>query len=337
MQKNTSELLEYLKRDKSKREVAMLRPLIYSIVKCGDNTDADAILTQYLSHPTDFHYSYLLLIFKAFGNHSMAEQIFNVSFHQGKLNENTDAEILEVLGCLKYEPIKQILATYIFEHTDTDYYISKYAVLGLLHFDCEAYQDKIEKAIENCYGKNLFPEFIPALVCKVKNKKTVLEKLYELGCEHASTDCNAGIILGFSLCGEEGKHYFRKVLFDRNWETSSTGTGTVYFAYEGLKKLDITFKELYLEIKTISDKDKLAYCIDVLFALLRRKIEDIEINPIEQFSDIYTALFQWKNKSESDTVTDLAARVDKTQEVYEIEKCIELKMIEEALLRNYKI
>ncbi len=337
MQKNTSELIAYLKMDKSEREVTMMRPLIYSILKSGDKTDADALLTQFLSHPTDFHYTYLFPIFKAFGDHAIAEQIYNVSFHQDKLNENADAEILEVLGCLKYEPIKQILANYIFENKETDYYISKYAVLGLLHFDCDAYQDKIETAIENCYGKNLFPEFVPALVSKLKNRKTILEKLYELGCEHASTDCNAGIIVGFSLCGEEGKSYFRKVLFDKYWEMSSTGTGTVYFAYEGLKNLNITFKELFLEIKTISDKDKLAYCLHVLFALLRRKIDDVNIYTKEQFSDIYNALFQWKNESENVTVIDLAARVDKTQDAYEIEKLIELKMMEEAILRNYKI
>jgi hypothetical protein len=333
MLKTTNELIEYLKLDKSRREVSIICSLVNSIVKCGDKTDADAVLTQYLTNPYDFKYSYLLPIFKTFGDHSIAEQIFNISIYQNKLNENANPEILEVLGYLKYAPIKQILAYYVFESRDAEYYITKHSVLGLLNFNCDEYQNCIEIEIDKCYGKNLFPEFVPALVCKLENKNSILENLYKLGSEIASTDCNAGIILGFSLCGEEGKDYFRRVLFDRNWETSSTGTGTIHFTYQGLKNLDITFKELYFEIKTISDKVDLEYCLDVYFALLKKRIDDIETNKKEPFGEIYTTLFKWKN--EKYNIIDLAESVDKVEEAYEIEKLIELKLNEEAILKNY--
>jgi hypothetical protein len=335
MLKTTNELIDYLKRDKSERELTIICSLVNSILKCGDKSDVDAVLKQYLTNSFDFHHSYLLPVLKKFGDHAVAEQIFNVSIYQNKLNENADAEILEVLGHLQYTPIKQILADYIFGSTETDYYTSKNAVLGLINFDCTEYQNNIEIEIQRCYEKNLFPEFVPALVCKLKDQNSILEKLYELGSEYASTDCNAGILLGFSLCGEKGESYFRRTLFDRNWETSSTGTGTIHFTYEGLKTLGITFKELYSEIKPISDKRSLEYCVDVFFALLKKKIDDTEINKKELFADIYITLFKWKNDSERDNIIDLAQSVDKIEEAYEIEKLIELKIDEEVILRNY--
>ncbi len=212
--------------------------LVNSIVKCGYKSDADAILNQYLTNPNDFHYTYLIPVFKKFEDHSIAEQIFNVSIKQNKLSENDRPEILELLGQLKFTPIKQILADYIFGGSNTDYYISKYAILGLLNFNCSEYQKQIEIEIERCYGKNLFSEFVPALVCKLKDRNSILEKLYELGDKFASTDCNAGIVLGFSLCGEQGRRYFKKVLFSRNWEIYSFETGTIQYAYQRFNPLN---------------------------------------------------------------------------------------------------
>ena len=335
MLKTTIELIEHLKRNKTERELTLINSLVYSIVACGDKRDADAVLNQYLSNPSDFHYSYLLQVFKKWGDHSVAEQLFNASIFKNKLKENAEPEILEVLGHLKYAPIKKTLADYIFENPEPDYYISKNAVLGLIHFDCHEYQNEIEMEIEKCYGKNLFPVFVPALVCKLTDRKSILENLYKLGNEFASTDCNAGIVLGFSLCGEEGRPFLKRVLFDPNWETDSTGTGTVHFAYEGLKNLGVTFMELYQEIKSISDEGKLKNSLGVLFALLDRSIEDIEINKKESFADIYTALFKWKNDRESDNIIDLAERVGKMEDAYKIEKLLELKMKEEAIFKNF--
>jgi hypothetical protein len=63
-------------------------------------------------------------------------------------------------------------------------------------------------------NQNIFPEFLPALICKLPEKEIELEQLYQWGEKFASTDCNAGIILGFSLCGDEGKIYFKKALLE---------------------------------------------------------------------------------------------------------------------------
>lgn len=329
MLKTTNELVEYLRRDSSSRDIDYLKPLISTILKCGDKSDADTILLYYLSDPFESYYSYLLPIFKRFGDYDFAKQLYNV--YQDNLTDNS--EILELLGDLRYEPIRPILAKFVFENPESDYYLLRHSVLGLLNFDCDEYQNAIEVAIEMCYEKNLFPEFVPALVSKLKNKKAVLEKLYILGNEFASTDCNGGIILGFSLCGEEGREYFKKTIFNPNWETGYSGTGTTICSYMGLKNLGITFRQLYEDIHLTTDKGKLEYSLNVFFALLKVKIDDIEINRKETFVDIHKFLFQ----STKNNLLNFAERIDyqKVKEAYEIKKLIELKINEEVILRNY--
>lgn len=334
---STSKLIEYLQLDKPERDLTVINSLVYTIVQCGNKHDADAVLKQYLTNPNDFHYTFLLPIFKHLGDHSFAKPIFNLIIQQLKLNESICAEVLELLGYFKYEPIKPILTDYIFGSIKPDYDTTKYSVLGLLHFDCIEYQDKIKFAIEHCYGKNLFPEFIPALVAKLDNPSDILEKLYELGNDYASTDCNAGIILGFSLCSNQGRDYFKKILFNPNWEANSTGTGTVYFAYKGLKNLGITFKELYIQVKSFTDKEQLKYSLSVFFALLNTKISDIEINRNELFSDLYTMLFKWQNEAVSNNLMDLARTVDKLDDLYDIQNRLEMKMKEEAILYSLSL
>lgn len=337
MLRTTTELIAYLKIAKAERDVEIMLSLINATIKCGNKKDLDAILFQYLNDPFDFHYSYLFPIFKKWGDEKVAAQIFKVVISNNRLLDANNPEVLALLGYLKYTPVKQVLVDYIFESPEeSDYYISKYAILGLLHFDCTEYQEKIKTAIENCYEKNLFPEFIPALVSKIENNSTLLQNLYNLGCEFASTDCNAGIVYGFSLCGNAGRKYFRKVLFDPGWETDSTGTGTLHFAYKGLKKLGITFKELYHEIKTPEMKENLQYNFGVFIALLTRRIDDIDTDQLESFADLHTFLFKWKNNDESDNLIDLARLVDRSEDAYHLEKLVELKMNEEAILLNYE-
>ena len=351
MLKTTNELIEHLKLDKQLRDYRVVESLVYAVLKCGDKSDADVLLLHYLQDP--FEYSQLVPVVKKFGDYQYAEQIYDVCIQKNILNEKTNPDleiledynfpkILEVLAYLKFKPIKQLLANlafvsgsgleslgvYPFEVTST-------AALGLLNFDCEEFQDSIETEIEKCYGQNLFLEFVPALVCKLKNKSQVLEKLYDLGKNYASSDCNAGIILGFSLCGEEGRKYFKEVLFDNSWEAYSGSTGTLSCTYQGMKNLDITFKELYSEIKQLSDKVQLNDSLYGLFSLLECKVQDYESNDKESFTDIYTQLYSWETMTTSNTIVDLARKVDLESEAYRIEQLIEMKMNEEILLKNF--
>ena len=276
----------------------------------------------------------LLPVLKKFGDIDYAKKLYSFFIKENKLIENADPAILEVLGALQYDDVKSILAAYVFENSTSDYYISKSAVLGLLNFDCNEYQKEITTAIENCYQKNLFPEFVPALVCKLKDQSIVLDKLYELGSQYASTDCNAGIILGFSLSDALGRKYFKRILFDPGWETNSTATGTIHFAYLGMKYAGITFNELFQELKQNADKENLAYSLEVFFALTERKLIDWETSHGESYVDMYDLFFHHTN-DKGDNLTDLAMQVNKIEEATNIEKLIEQKMLEEAVLSNF--
>ncbi|MES2380982.1 MAG: hypothetical protein V4538_08070 [Bacteroidota bacterium] len=335
MIKSTAELIEYLKVDKDKRETSLVQSYVEAIFKLGSKEDASLLLDSYLKQHFDFAHSYLLILFRKFGDKTFADKIFNIVIADEKLNENADPDILTLLAELNYEPIKKILFNYAFSNIESDYQFQKASILGLLNYDCNEYKDTIKANIENCLNKNLFPEFIPALVCKLSDKKQMLEKLYESGDKIASTDCNAGIILGFSLCGEEGKKYFKKALFNPNWETYSGSTGTVRFTYEGLKNLNIKFSELYNEIKQLKEKREISYALQVLFSLFDCRISDYENDDFENFKTLYKTFFSWENPDSSNNLIDMARLIEMESKAYEYQKIFELKMTEEIIIENY--
>src|SRR5690606_33777656 len=129
----------------------------------------------------DLDHMHLISLFKKFGDVNFAEKIFNAVIVKNKLREDADPSILNLIGQLKYNPIKEILFQYSFSKDYSDYTLQTYSILGLLNFDCSEYVDEIKIKINSCLNKNLFPEFIPALVCKLPEKAKVLDQLYELG------------------------------------------------------------------------------------------------------------------------------------------------------------
>ncbi|MEO6683581.1 MAG: hypothetical protein ABIN48_12235 [Ginsengibacter sp.] len=305
-----------------------------SILKLGSKEDAKLLLGSFLKNPTDFDHTCLLSLFKKFGDLDFAERIFNSVIVENRLIEDADPSILNLLGQLKYEPIKEILFQYVFSKNNPDYTLQTYSVLGLLHFDCSEYVDEIKLNINSCFNKNLFPEFIPALVCKLPDNDQVLEQLYLLGDNYASTDCNAGIILGFSLCGEQGKKYFKKALYNPNWETHSGSTGTLKFTYEAMKNLNISFSELYTDIKQISDLAELKYALYVLFSLFSKRVGDYEDENMDRFKSLYQIFYSWENPNKSNNLIDLAEKVNEVEEAYKYENLFESKMTEEFIIEN---
>lgn len=275
-------------------------------------------------------------MFKKFGDVELAEKIFNTVVVDNKLNEETNPKILNLLGDLKYEPIKSILFQYGFSQDDHDYHLQSSALRGLINFDCHDYVEEIRANIHACYNKSLFPEFMPALVCKLTDKKNELEQLYEQGNTVASTDCNGGKILGFSLCGEEGKIHFKKALFNPNWETFSVSTGTVGFTYEAMKNLDISFAELNSDVKQLHDKSELEYALRVLFSLFEMRILDYEDEKMDCFRALYGIFYSWENPEYSNNFIDMAKQVNKESEAYQYMRIFETRMTEEILISNFQ-
>ncbi|ESU25056.1 hypothetical protein FEDK69T_02460 [Flavobacterium enshiense DK69] len=330
----TQKLIEYLNLEQDRPDVSVFHSLVNSILKFGTKSDADILLKKFLEAPFDDNNSYFFDVFRKFGDVDFAEKIYDQAIKDNRLLEQADSEILQLLGDLKYEPVKETLAYYVFGDMGSDYYFRAHSALGLLNFDCAEYQVQIKGAIEQCYGKSLIPEFIPALVCKLSDRTSYLEPLYELGNDYASTDCNAGIMLGFSLCGEEGKQYFKKALFNGNWEFFSGGTGNYVFAYKGLKNLNISFAELYSIIREIQDDKKLGYALWVLFGLFELRVKDYENDNIESFMSLYSTFYGQKNRSD---FSDLAERGSRLRDLWEYERLFELKLTEEAIVENFSV
>ncbi len=339
MLKTTIKLIDHLNDEGQKRDHSYIYSMVIAILKCGNKEDADVLLRQYLANPFDWKHQVLLKIFKKFGDSSYAEKLFTLLVKDDRLVGDNDSitEVLKLFGHFQYEPAKRTLANYAFGLVDTSYYYTKEAIMGLLNFDCNEYQSIIREEIVKCYKQGLFSEFIPALVCKLHDREEFLEPLYELGTNYASTDCNGGIILGFSLCGDEGKKYFKKILFDPHWETYGGGTGADGQTYKGLKNLGITFRELYQEIRRIENKEQLDYSLKVMLAMIWQRIMDIKDDTAESCSEIFLLMFGWKNGNESDNIIDLLRPFgdERKEEAYEYEKLLRQKMTEEAILENY--
>lgn len=336
MLNSTKEFIRYLSGDKSSQDSTVINAYVHVIVHFGSVDDAHHLLPVFLSEPFSFHHNLLLPVFQKFGDLQAAASLFNACIVSNKLHESALPEVLEVLGDLKYAPVRPILIHYALD-PETDYYISKYAVAGLLNFDCSDIQDRILSSIEACYEKHLFPEFVPSLVCKLDNRVPVLEKLYELGNKGIpSTDCIGGIIQAFSLCGKEGEPYFRKILFDPYWEAISSGTGNVWATYEGMRRLNISFKELYAAVRECHEPAETSYALDVLLSLLEIKVtENGAIRTgTESFMQIYESLYKWKHENESDNIITIANTFGKEDDAHKIEVLLRSRIQEEIILKK---
>lgn len=330
MLKITQELLSSLKQKNT--EPAVMQSQLKAILSCGNKTDAAALLDYYLANPSDNHTDYMLEIFSKWGDAEFAQKIFNSRIADNKLVDEDAPEMLELLGQLKFELVKPVLIHYAFSES-SDHYLHKYAVLGLLHFNCDELAELIEQKIEETIGKNLFAEFIPALVCKLKQPEALLARLFESGRDYCSTDCNAGIIVGFSLCGEVGKTYLYEVLFDESWEADATATGTAYFTYRGLINQQISLVNLAQLVITQEDERKQKQGLQVMFSMLNIRVNDYTENVIDTFQDIYVKLFEWGSDLR---LFNLAEKYELTDTFYQLFKLVEIKLNEEMILKSVK-
>ncbi|MDW7690367.1 hypothetical protein R9C00_23595 [Flammeovirgaceae bacterium SG7u.111] len=329
MLKITRSLIKHLNTKEGNLQATSLPLLINTILRYGNKVDGNAIIESCLVNPYSHDMGLFAPIIEKWGDLSTAKQLAKCYIKNGELIDTDFTEVLELLGNLKYEPIKPLLIKHAFSE-ESDHYTSKNAVLGLLNFDCSDIQDILLEQIENTYGKNLFHEYIPALVCKISNRRAILEKLFELGDTTCSTDCNAGIILGFSLC-PEGVTYFKKAIFNPDWEACSSATGTIHATYQGIKNLNISFSELFADIQKLEGKSQ-KEGLENLFDLLKIKIDDL-FPHAESFMELHKDFFSFDGKSSLYSISDKTGLINT---FYETQKLIELKASEELILRCQK-
>lgn len=315
----TDRLLEEIS---GKADYQIITSLKSAILCFGSESDAEELLKYFLKNPTDPFAGDLLDIVGRWGNRVHAQQIFRISISEERLKENFPEAVLENLGKLKFEPAKPVVAYYAFN--SSDHYLNKAAVLGLLHFDCNEFNEKIRNSITGILEKNLFPEYLPALICKLGDRKELLEQLYQSGSTTISTNCNAGIFLGFSLCGEEGRTNFKKALFDPNWEAFYNSAGSLL---QGMHNLKITFEELMLEITEVQIEKHLQYYMLVVISLLEVKANNYDSKG-ESFEKIYRDLIA------TDLLTSLAEKAGQIADAEKVKELLILRMREEILLRR---
>lgn len=348
MSKATQDLFSYFKE--SKQDYSIIQSYCYTISHLGTSEDFQMIEAFFLENfQNRYTHPFINLLIHTQNPQNTAKKVLDTCFENGVLKEDTPEEALTLLGYLKYEPALPILEHYAFN--ENNYYINQAAILGLLHFPCTHLQVQIKQAIEECYGKNLFKEFIPALVSKLDDKTEILQNLYTLGSTVCSTDCNGGIALGFALSGAEGETYFRKVYAAPYWELDAGATGSVYWTYAGFQHLGITFKKLYQEIKNTQDEKIAKHLTSLLLNFLRLKINvnlktemlPIQNNASESYLSIYKRLYGWENPNKSNNIIDFAKKhdihkksyePDLQKQAYELERLLEQKVKEEMLLEN---
>lgn len=325
----TLDLLQYLKNTPHhKVKAGIVRLKADAVLRYGTAEDAIALFDGFVSSHHDFKYvDYLLPVLMKWPQRLFAESLFDKVVQDGSLINEDQVFYFELFAKCGFEPVKAVAAKYALNASLKDYYLNKGAVLALLHLDCTDMQETIRENIEATLGKGLFNEFVPALVGKLHDPAALLSKLYQSGSEFCSTDCNAGMVLGFSLCGDLGYSYFKKVLFDPRWEVYDTGTGTAYYCYEGFGNLNLSFVDFYEEMRCHSVPAERENAYRVFVVLLKSRIEDPNAHDFpERFMSIYSILFASGN---GEDLVDLSRSYEDEDRAYALLRLLELRVVEE--------
>ncbi|MEM9072127.1 MAG: hypothetical protein AAGE52_26715 [Myxococcota bacterium] len=286
------------------------------ITRRGSAPDARALVDLFLEEPTDFWRRELLDVVDAHGDRTCAEALLSC-FENGVLRDEVSERVLATIGRLGLPAAETLLPAELFR-ADYDHYRVLHAAMGLLHFPCAAIRPALVRAIREVRGKNLFPEFLPALACKTEGA-IAPEELFAFGTA-ASTDCNGGLILGIALLGDQGADTFRRVLDDPAWEAFGGGTGSDYWAYVGMCAQGVSFATLADGIRADvaggTEEAIVRHKVRVVAALLQSRLADRPLPlafvrpPVETFSDVYRALFRWGNDPNQDaSIHSLAQRL----------------------------
>lgn len=319
-----------------KPDYTIMASLIEVILQRGEREDAEILLDCFLEQPNDFSRKKLLLVIQKFGSYEHAHVLFERCIKNRDDSKEINEKLYHLFGYLKYEPARSFLLDQALDERSSHSH-SQSAVMGLLHMNCSDVQEKIREAIDNCCDKNVFKEFVPALIYHLDEKKEALDKLYVSGSTIASTDCNAGIILAFALSPQDGRQYLKRVLWDEHWECDGGGTGTDYYTYIGLQHLGIRFSSLYREVCR-SQAHEQKYRLRVFHALLSWKIKSSVLFPIafskppqETLESIYEMLFAWKTPNKADDIFSIIKDDTLKGDFYELKGLLELKMQAELL------
>ncbi|EAY31262.1 hypothetical protein [Microscilla marina] len=339
----TQHLITYLKTSVHPQN-SIISSYAKAIEQLGDQEDLQALLELFLQQADNYKYQALLSPIKRRGNKAMADALVEHCFDHFLLKEGITEKVLDCITWLKHPQAEEILWRH-FHHEKANYSMHQAACIGLLHFDLSAHQGVILKAIEACVGKNIFDEFVPALVCKITDiakRNELAERLYESGCTITSTDCNGGIVLGLALSPGRGEELFKKLFWDEYWEVQGGGTGTDTFAYTGLQYLQITIqdlcKQIQADIDNGQDDQQTIHQLRVLRSMLscriRRSYSLLKFSPVftDSLLNVYASVFSWSTPHKNDSLAGLASKLTQGKFNFYKEKTeLQLKVDKEIL------
>ncbi len=292
---------------------ARRRAALVTIRRHGSDADAAALLPVFLADPAAN--GDLLPVLATHGDTAMAEPLLAACVEDGWLKPEMPEDVLQVVGCLGYEPATRLLWNHL---SIDDYSTPVAACLGLTHLPCTELAGEIDAALREHHFKNLFPEYLPALAAKTGDPAWPA-RIYDWGSRGnglnhpgASTDCNGGLLVGLALSGDTA--LFERALWNAHWECYSSATGTIRAAYGGTRVLGLDAARLYpAAVSDDGGVDSRANAVLVLANLLRMSLENPWLGlpgatpPRDAAADLYDLVFAGErplDKVASEVVAD---------------------------------
>ncbi|MFE1290876.1 hypothetical protein [Streptomyces sp. NPDC058751] len=311
-----------------------------AVLRHGGPADAQALLPLFLSAPAA--HEALVPVLARHGDRRLAARLLEATVEGGRLRDDVPSGVLHAVGRLGYAPAAPLL----WEHVDGSHHVSRDACLGLLHLPCEELRDAIGEALEKHEGSALFPEFLPVLAPRTEDPAW-LDRLVAWGEDHASVDCNGGLILGISLHGDRARAAFTRLLWNDRWEACGAGTGSALWTYAGTRVLGLGLPRLYAglraRLRASADPDVRRDVLRSFVTLLRLRCADVwtgvaaaEVR-LESCDTLYDVLFS-PAADDGDTLAELADRVfggddPLSDEVRDLETALRAAATHEWVLR----
>lgn len=317
------------------------------VAQYGTVEDAWELYRLFVEDPHHYIRGLLLQPIMRCGDVTLAQDMYERYVRNQASPEHIPDGVLYALGYLGYVEAAADLVALVNGPYGA---VSVDACLGLVHLPCEPYREKLAAELEKALDQNLFNEFLPLLSFKCTTEN-MIPRLVHWGEQHASVDCNAGIIAGIALFGEGQKETIRSILWNPFWEAHGTATGSCVWSYFAMQHVGLTFRELVQDIKSydaaIEDVQALEYRLDVLYEMLELKLS-YTARPIrfarsneESFGQLYSDLFSWSTEHHDDSLMGwmterLGYRHQLLDQYHELSKRVEIKMVHEIELEHVR-
>jgi hypothetical protein len=294
----------------------------------GTRADIEGLLEAFLQWPAG--HGALLPVLARRGDAEVAHRLMERCLTtEGRLRDGMPEDLLHAVGYLGYQPVEEALWAAVTDGV-TGWAEAASACFGLLNLPCVGLRDRIAAEIERHAGENFWPsEYLPALAIKTC-RDDMLPLLVDWGRGNASTNCNAGLILGIALYGDAGRAAFSQLMWDPYWEAHSTATGSIRATYTGARYLNMTFVEMLTAMRgqlaqaNLANADK-RHAVRVVLGLLDvwakppwLGLRGVPDAPSETPVDLLRH-FEWSNPLRDDSLAaDVHSVFDDDSEIAEL-------------------